>query len=56
ITRARDWFSLVESLPGVFEEAVRRKVRRLSGLMLHLRPEREEQPPHAPGEQTELPF
>jgi exodeoxyribonuclease V alpha subunit len=34
ITRARRWFSLVEPRPGVFEEAVRRKVRRLSGLML----------------------
>lgn len=34
ITRARRWFSLVEARPGVFEEAVKRKVRRLSGLML----------------------
>ena len=34
ITRARRWFSLVEPRPGVFEEAVKRKVRRLSGLML----------------------
>jgi exodeoxyribonuclease V alpha subunit len=34
ITRARRWFSLVEPRPGVFEEAVRRRVRRLSGLML----------------------
>ncbi|WP_263264530.1 exodeoxyribonuclease V subunit alpha [Pseudomonas sp. RIT-PI-S] len=34
ITRARRWFSLIEPRPGVFEEAVRRRVRRLSGLML----------------------
>jgi exodeoxyribonuclease V alpha subunit len=34
ITRARRWFSLVEPRPGIFEEAVRRRVRRLSGLML----------------------
>lgn len=34
ITRARDWFSLIESKTGVFEEAVSRRVRRLSGLML----------------------
>jgi exodeoxyribonuclease V alpha subunit len=34
ITRARNWFSLIESRPGVFEEAVSRRVRRLSGLML----------------------
>jgi len=34
ITRARRWFSLVEPRPGVFEEAVKRRVRRLSGLML----------------------
>ncbi|KAF0862756.1 exodeoxyribonuclease V subunit alpha [Pseudomonas sp. LD120] len=36
ITRAKDWFSLIEPRPGVFEEAVRRKVKRLSGLMLAL--------------------
>ena len=36
ITRAKDWFSLIEPRPGVFEEAVRRKVKRLSGLMLEL--------------------
>ncbi|AZD27522.1 exodeoxyribonuclease V subunit alpha [Pseudomonas chlororaphis] len=36
ITRAKDWFSLVEPRAGVFEEAVRRKVKRLSGLMLDL--------------------
>jgi exodeoxyribonuclease V alpha subunit len=34
ITRARDWFSLIESKSSVFEEAVSRRVRRLSGLML----------------------
>ncbi|SDV05759.1 exodeoxyribonuclease V subunit alpha [Pseudomonas mucidolens] len=36
ITRARERFSLIESRSGVFEEAVRRKVKRLSGLMLEL--------------------
>ncbi|MFO2466572.1 exodeoxyribonuclease V subunit alpha [Pseudomonas sp. 15FMM2] len=36
ITRARDMFSLIEPRGGVFEEAVRRKVKRLSGLMLEL--------------------
>lgn len=36
ITRAKDWFSLIEPRAGVFEEAVRRKVKRLSGLMLEL--------------------
>ena len=36
ITRAKNWFSLVEPRPGVFEEALRRKVKRLSGLMLDL--------------------
>ncbi|WP_296265359.1 exodeoxyribonuclease V subunit alpha [Pseudomonas sp. UBA6562] len=34
ITRARQWFTLVEPRVGVFEEAVNRRVRRLSGLML----------------------
>ena len=34
ITRAKDWFSLIEPRQGVFEEAIRRKVKRLSGLML----------------------
>jgi len=34
ITRAKDWFSLVEPRPGVLEEAVERKVKRISGLML----------------------
>ncbi len=34
ITRARRWFTLVEPRPGVFEDAVNRRVRRLSGLML----------------------
>ena len=34
ITRAKQWFSLVEPRAGVFEEAVQRKVKRLSGLML----------------------
>jgi exodeoxyribonuclease V alpha subunit len=36
ITRAKDWFTLIEPRAGVFEEAVRRKVKRLSGLMLEL--------------------
>ncbi|KAF1029574.1 MAG: RecBCD enzyme subunit RecD [Pseudomonas sp.] len=36
ITRAKHWFSLIEPRGGVFEEAVRRKVKRLSGLMLEL--------------------
>lgn len=34
ITRAKHWFTLIEPRTGVFEEAVRRKVKRLSGLML----------------------
>ncbi|WP_223459905.1 MULTISPECIES: exodeoxyribonuclease V subunit alpha [unclassified Pseudomonas] len=37
ITRAKDWFSLIESRAGVFEEAVKRRVKRLSGLMLELK-------------------
>ncbi|WP_095105729.1 exodeoxyribonuclease V subunit alpha [Pseudomonas sp. Irchel 3E20] len=36
ITRAKHWFSLIEPRAGVFEEATRRKVKRLSGLMLEL--------------------
>lgn len=36
ITRAKHWFSLIEPRAGVFEEAVARKVKRLSGLMLGL--------------------
>jgi len=36
ITRAKNWFSLIEPRHGVFEEALRRKVKRLSGLMLAL--------------------
>ena len=36
ITRAKHWFSLVEPRKGVFEEAIQRKVKRLSGLMLGL--------------------
>lgn len=36
ITRAKDWFTLIEPRSGVFEEAVQRKVKRLSGLMLEL--------------------
>jgi exodeoxyribonuclease V alpha subunit len=36
ITRAKNWFSLIEPRKGVFEEALRRKVKRLSGLMLEL--------------------
>lgn len=34
ITRAKHCFSLIEPRPGIFEEAVSRKVRRISGLML----------------------
>lgn len=34
ITRAKHWFSLIEPRQGVFEDALRRKVKRLSGLML----------------------
>ncbi|WP_287812071.1 exodeoxyribonuclease V subunit alpha [Pseudomonas sp.] len=34
ITRAKQWFTLIETRKGVFEEAVQRKVKRLSGLML----------------------
>ncbi|GAB3389965.1 exodeoxyribonuclease V subunit alpha [Azotobacter armeniacus] len=33
ITRARHWFSLIETRPGVFDEAVRRQVERRSGLV-----------------------
>jgi exodeoxyribonuclease V alpha subunit len=33
ITRARHWFSLIESRAGVFDEAVRRRVQRRSGLL-----------------------
>ncbi|WP_460140347.1 exodeoxyribonuclease V subunit alpha [Pseudomonas sp. S2_E01] len=36
ITRAKHWFTLIEPRKGVFEEAVQRKVKRLSGLMLAL--------------------
>jgi exodeoxyribonuclease V alpha subunit len=36
ITRAKHWFSLIEPRKGIFEEALRRKVKRLSGLMLEL--------------------
>ncbi|MDY7563262.1 exodeoxyribonuclease V subunit alpha [Pseudomonas sp. CCC3.2] len=36
ITRAKHWFSLIEPRPGVFEDAIKRKVKRLSGLMLGL--------------------
>ncbi|MBT2341368.1 MULTISPECIES: exodeoxyribonuclease V subunit alpha [Pseudomonas] len=36
ITRGKQWFSLIEPRAGVFEEAVTRKVKRLSGLMLEL--------------------
>ena len=38
ITRAKQQFSLIEPRLGVFEEAVQRKVKRLSGLMLALEP------------------
>ncbi len=41
ITRAKDWFTLIESRAGVFEEAVKRRVKRLSGLMLELKEGRE---------------
>lgn len=34
ITRAKDCFSLIEPRQGIFEEAVRRRVKRISGLML----------------------
>ena len=34
ITRAKDWFSLIEPRKGVLEEAVERRVKRISGLML----------------------
>jgi exodeoxyribonuclease V alpha subunit len=34
ITRAKNCFTLIEPRPGVFEDAVRRKVKRISGLML----------------------
>ena len=33
ITRARHWFSLIETRPGIFDEAVQRQVARRSGLM-----------------------
>ena len=33
ITRARYWFSLIETRPGIFDEAVQRQVARRSGLM-----------------------
>ncbi len=36
ITRAKHWFTLIEPRAGVFEGAVQRKVKRLSGLMLEL--------------------
>ncbi|NNA07654.1 exodeoxyribonuclease V subunit alpha [Pseudomonas lundensis] len=39
ITRAKQWFSLVESSPGVFEGAVSRNVQRTSGLALQLQDE-----------------
>lgn len=32
ITRARHWFSLIESCAGIFEQAVQRRVERRSGL------------------------
>lgn len=43
ITRARYWFTLIEPRAGVFEEAVLRKVKRLSGLMLELEEPNESQ-------------
>lgn len=36
ITRARNWFTLVESQPGVFEQAVLHRVERRSGLRENL--------------------
>ncbi len=39
ITRAKQWFSLVEARPGVFEGAVSRNVQRTSGLALQLQDE-----------------
>ena len=36
ITRAREWFTLAETHPGVFEGAVGRNVQRTSGLALQL--------------------
>jgi len=39
ITRAKEWFSLVEASTGVFEGAVSRNVQRLSGLAQHLKAE-----------------
>lgn len=33
ITRARTWFTLAEAAPGVFERAIVRRVRRVSGLL-----------------------
>ncbi|MDQ2488021.1 exodeoxyribonuclease V subunit alpha [Pseudomonas putida] len=39
ITRAKQWFSLVEAGPGVFEGAVSRNVQRTSGLALQLQDE-----------------
>ena len=39
ITRAKNWFSLIEAGPGVFEGAVSRNVQRLSGLALQLKAE-----------------
>ncbi|MBN9474378.1 MAG: exodeoxyribonuclease V subunit alpha [Burkholderiales bacterium] len=34
ITRAKTWFTLIEPVPGVFEDAVARRVRRVSGLVV----------------------
>ena len=39
ITRAKQWFSLVEASPGVFEGAASRNVQRTSGLALQLQDE-----------------
>lgn len=39
ITRAKQWFSLIESSAGVFETAVSKNVQRMSGLALQLRAE-----------------
>jgi exodeoxyribonuclease V alpha subunit len=33
ITRARHWFTLLEPRPGVFEQAIARRVERQSGLL-----------------------
>ncbi|MDX3905437.1 MAG: exodeoxyribonuclease V subunit alpha [Pigmentiphaga sp.] len=34
VTRARTWFTLIEAQPGILEEAITRRVRRISGLRI----------------------